>query len=238
MNRRRLALAAVVVAVLVPLGGLLWFESGIRAREAQRPEVGATFPALPGFADGETLPAAPGRLRIVTFARAGCGNCDRTITTLRRLNRAEVAAFDLIAVVAGAYEPEGNGDGPSLHRRSGRVRLEALWRRPRAARLSRRRTVPDSCGRHRRTSGGRVARFSGVRNRCALSDSGIRPPHAAAAGLLVAAGLVTVAARTLGPTMDRLAWAAALDPSAPAPGEVVRQQRRSDCGPAALKMVP
>ena len=65
----------------------------------------------------------------------------------------------------------------------------------------------------------------------------IRPPHAAAAGLLVAAGLVTVAARTLGPTMDRLAWAAALDPSAPAPGEVVRQQRRSDCGPAALKMV-
>lgn len=65
----------------------------------------------------------------------------------------------------------------------------------------------------------------------------IRPPHAAAAGLLVAAGLVTVAARALGPTMDRLAWAAALDPSAPAPGEVVRQQRRSDCGPAALKMV-
>lgn len=65
----------------------------------------------------------------------------------------------------------------------------------------------------------------------------IRPPHAAAAGLLVAAGLVTVAARVLGPTMDRLAWAAALDPSAPAPGEVVRQQRRSDCGPAALKMV-
>lgn len=65
----------------------------------------------------------------------------------------------------------------------------------------------------------------------------IRPPHAAAAGLLVAAGLVTVASRALGPTMDRLAWAAALDPSAPAPGEVVRQQRRSDCGPAALKMV-
>ena len=65
----------------------------------------------------------------------------------------------------------------------------------------------------------------------------IRPPHAAAAGLLVAAGLVTVAARALGPTMDRLAWAATLDPSAPAPGEVVRQQRRSDCGPAALKMV-
>ena len=65
----------------------------------------------------------------------------------------------------------------------------------------------------------------------------IRPPHAAAAGLLVAAGLVTVAARALGPAMDRLAWAAALDPSASAPGEVVRQQRRSDCGPAALKMV-
>lgn len=111
MNRRRLAIAAVVVAVLAPLGGLLWFESGIRARQAQRPEVGATFPALPGFADGETLPAAPGRLRVVTFARAGCGNCDRTITTLRRLNRTEDPAFDLIAVVAGAHEPEANGDG-------------------------------------------------------------------------------------------------------------------------------
>lgn len=65
----------------------------------------------------------------------------------------------------------------------------------------------------------------------------VRPPQAAAAGLLLAAGLVTVAARALGPTMDRLAWAAALDPSAPAPAELVRQQRRSDCGPAALKMV-
>ncbi len=59
----------------------------------------------------------------------------------------------------------------------------------------------------------------------------------AAAGLLLAAGLVTVAARALGPTMDRLAWAAALDPAAPAEGEIVRQQSRSDCGPAALKMI-
>ena len=37
--------------------------------------------------------------------------------------------------------------------------------------------------------------------------------------------------------MDRVAWATSLDPSAEAPGEVVRQQTRSDCGPAALKMV-
>ena len=59
----------------------------------------------------------------------------------------------------------------------------------------------------------------------------------AGASLLLAAGLVTVATRTLGPTMDRLTWAAALDPSASAQGEIVRQQRRSDCGPAALKMV-
>lgn len=109
MNRRRLAIATVVVAVLAPLGGLLWFESGIRARQAQRPEVGATFPALPGLADGEALPASPGRLRVVTFARAGCGNCDRTITTLRRLNRTDGPSFDLIAVVAGAHAPEANG---------------------------------------------------------------------------------------------------------------------------------
>ncbi|MDE2691477.1 MAG: hypothetical protein OXI49_13250 [Acidobacteriota bacterium] len=108
MNRRRLAIATVTLAVLAPLGGLLWFESGLRARQAQRPEVGAVFPALPGFADGEDLPASPGRLRVVTFARAGCGNCDRTITALRRMARAEGPAFDLIAVVAGAHAPEAN----------------------------------------------------------------------------------------------------------------------------------
>ncbi len=111
MNRRRLALATLAVAVLVPVGGLIWFESGLRTRQAQRPQVGAAFPALPGMADGERLPAAPGRLRVVTFARAGCGNCDRTITTLRRLARSEGPAFDLIAVVAGADSPEPGGIG-------------------------------------------------------------------------------------------------------------------------------
>jgi len=59
----------------------------------------------------------------------------------------------------------------------------------------------------------------------------------AAAGLLVTAGLFVLAARAVGPTFDRLAWASSLDPSAPGPGTVVRQMKRSDCGPAALKMV-
>ncbi len=111
MNRRRLAVATVAVGVLAPLGGLLWFESGIRAREAQRPEVGTLFPALPGLADGDALPASPGRLRVITFARAGCGNCDRTITALRRMARTEGPAFDLIAVVAGSDSPELDSGG-------------------------------------------------------------------------------------------------------------------------------
>lgn len=110
MNRRRLALAAVAVAVLAPIGGLLWFESGLRARQAQRPEVGAVFPSLPGLADGQTLPASPGRPRVVVFAKAGCGNCDRTITALRRIARAEGPTFDLIAVVAGAHAPEADDE--------------------------------------------------------------------------------------------------------------------------------
>lgn len=59
----------------------------------------------------------------------------------------------------------------------------------------------------------------------------------AAAGLLLATGLVAVAVRAVGPTLDRIAWAASLDPTAPGLGQVVRQQKRSDCGPAALKMV-
>ena len=110
MNRRKLAIAAVAVAVLAPLGGLLWFESGLRSRQAQRPKVGAVFPSLPGLADDQALPASPGRPRVVVFARAGCGNCDRTITTLRRLNRDEGGAFDLIAIVAGAHAEDGGED--------------------------------------------------------------------------------------------------------------------------------
>lgn len=107
MNRRRLAIAIVAVAVIGPIGGLLWFESRLEARLSLRPEVGTVFPALPGLADGESLPASPGRLRVVTFAKAGCGNCDRTIATFRRLVEAGETGFDLIAVVAGsdAVEP-------------------------------------------------------------------------------------------------------------------------------------
>lgn len=71
----------------------------------------------------------------------------------------------------------------------------------------------------------RPDRFAGRRRRLA------------AASLLIAAGLATVAVRAVRPTVDRLVWAAALDPSAPAHGELVRQQKRTDCGPAALKMV-
>ncbi len=111
MTRRRLAIAIVAVAVIGPIGGLLWFESRIEARLSLRPEVGTVFPSLPGLADGESLPASPGRLRVVTFAKAGCGNCDRTIATFRRLLAAGEADFDLIAVVADsdAVEPGGTG---------------------------------------------------------------------------------------------------------------------------------
>ncbi|MCY3969244.1 MAG: redoxin family protein [Acidobacteria bacterium] len=102
MNRRRLAIAIVTLAVLGPLGGLIWFESNLDARRSQRPEVGMVFPALPGLAEGESLPASPGRLRVVTFAKAGCGNCDRTIAALRRLAASGESDFDLIAVVSDA----------------------------------------------------------------------------------------------------------------------------------------
>lgn len=100
MNRRRLAIAILTLAVVGPLGGLIWLESNLEARRSQRPEVGMVFPALPGLAEGESLPASPGRLRVVTFARAGCGNCDRTIVALRRLAATGEGDFDLIAVVA------------------------------------------------------------------------------------------------------------------------------------------
>ena len=113
MNRRRLALAIVAVAVIGPIAGLLWFESRLEARLSLRPEVGALFPALPGLADGESLPASPGRLRVVTFAKAGCANCDRTLATFRRLLAAGKTDFDLIAVVAGAEVTESGDTGVS-----------------------------------------------------------------------------------------------------------------------------
>ncbi len=106
MNRRRIAIAIVALAVIGPIGALFWFESRLEARLSQRPEVGMVFPALPGLADGESLPASLGRLRVVTFAKAGCGNCDRTIATFRRLAADSEIDFDLIAVVADAETTE------------------------------------------------------------------------------------------------------------------------------------
>ena len=136
MNRRRLATAAVVLAVAAPLGGLLWFESGLRAREAQRPRVGAPFPALPGLADGDRLPTSQGRSRVVVFAKAGCGNCDRTIVTLRRLARDGGEPFDLIAVVADSDDDAPKVEGiartvadpdASLSRRFGVIHVPLVF---------------------------------------------------------------------------------------------------------------
>ena len=59
----------------------------------------------------------------------------------------------------------------------------------------------------------------------------------AAACLFFAIALLAVAVRAAGPALNRLAWAASIDPTAPAVGQIVRQQKTSDCGPAALKMV-
>jgi len=109
--RRRFAAVTVAVAVVVPLAGLIWFGSSLDSRVSQRPGVGTVFPALPGLADGESLPASSGRRRVAVFARAGCANCDRTITTLRRLATDADPGFDLIAVVpgTGAVGPKASG---------------------------------------------------------------------------------------------------------------------------------
>jgi len=109
--RRRLAAVTVALAVALPLGGLVWFGSSLDNRVAQRPGVGTVFPALPGLADGESLPPSPGRRRVAVFARAGCANCDRTIATLRRLAGDADPGFDLIAVVAGTETAGPKADG-------------------------------------------------------------------------------------------------------------------------------
>ncbi len=99
MKRQRLALIVVLVAVAVPLVGLLLVEAQLRERLSRRPEVGSIFPVLAASAE-ETDHDSSGRQRVVVFAKAGCGNCDRTISTLARLAVKE--EFDLTAVVVGS----------------------------------------------------------------------------------------------------------------------------------------
>lgn len=107
MKRRRLALIVVLVAVVVPLVGLLLVEAQLRERLSRRPEVGAVFPALSASAD-ETDSDSLGRRRVVVFAKAGCGNCDRTISTLGQLVVRE--DYDLTAIVAGSTVESVDGE--------------------------------------------------------------------------------------------------------------------------------
>jgi len=111
VKRQRLALIVVLVAVVVPLAGLLLVEAQLRERLSRRPEVGALFPALSEFSE-EAHPPSPGRRRVVVFAKAGCGNCDRTISTLGRLVVQE--DYDLTAVVAGSVVESTGGEGSTL----------------------------------------------------------------------------------------------------------------------------
>ncbi|MDE2689336.1 MAG: hypothetical protein OXI49_02420 [Acidobacteriota bacterium] len=111
MKRQRIALIVVLVAVVVPLVGLLLAEAQLRERLSRRPEVGSVFPAPPEFWE-EDHPASPSRRRVVVFAKAGCGNCDRTISTLGRLVIQE--DYDLTAVVAGSAVESAGGEGGTL----------------------------------------------------------------------------------------------------------------------------
>ncbi len=100
MKRQRVAVVLVLVAVLAPLAGLLIVELRLRERLAQRPPVGAVFPPLQRSAHDQTPLASVGKPQVVVFAKASCGNCDRTIATLVRLAVKE--DLDLVAVVAGS----------------------------------------------------------------------------------------------------------------------------------------
>lgn len=133
MKRRRIAMTVVLVAVLVPLAGLLLVETQLRERLSRRPEVGAVFPALSVSAE-ETDSDSPDRRRVVVFAKAGCGNCDRTISTLGRLVGQE--DYDLTAIVAGSAVDSAGGEGAvrfipdpdgSLSRRFGVVQVPLVF---------------------------------------------------------------------------------------------------------------
>ncbi len=133
MKRQRLALMVVLVAVAVPLVGLLLVEAQLRERLSRRPEVGSVFPALSASAH-ETDPDSLGRRRVVIFAKAGCGNCDRTISTLGQLVVQE--DYDLTAIVAGSTVESVDGEDTfrlipdpdgSLSRRFGVVQVPLVF---------------------------------------------------------------------------------------------------------------
>ena len=108
VKRQRVALVVVLVAVLAPLAGLLWVEARLGERVSRRPQVGTVFPDLPAF-EQAYAPVAPDRRRVVIFAIAGCGNCDRTISTLGHLAVKE--NYDLTAVVAGSAAGTARSEG-------------------------------------------------------------------------------------------------------------------------------
>ena len=133
MKRQRLALMVVLVAVAVPLVGLLLVEAQLRERLSRRPEVGAIFPALSASSE-EADPDPAGRRRVVVFAKAGCGNCDRTISALGQLVVQE--DYDLTAVVAGSTIDSVDGEDTfriipdpdgSLSRRFGVVQVPLVF---------------------------------------------------------------------------------------------------------------
>lgn len=54
---------------------------------------------------------------------------------------------------------------------------------------------------------------------------------------MLATALVLAATSLASPVLNRLAWLASHDPTAPGTEEVIRQGGRSDCGASALRMV-
>ncbi len=108
MTRQSIALIVILAAVLVPLVGLLVVESQLRERLSRRPEVGVVFPALPGTGEEQPVLEATGKRQVVVFAKSGCGNCDRTITTLARL--AVDQQLGLTVIVAGLAAAEARNE--------------------------------------------------------------------------------------------------------------------------------
>lgn len=133
MKRQRIAVALVLLAVAVPLVGLLVIELRLRGRLAQRPEVGTVFPALPPASEGQFVSDTAGRRQIVIFAKASCSNCDRTIATLARLAPKE--DFKLVAVIAGSEVAVTNATalrvipdpGGDLARRFGVIKVPLVF---------------------------------------------------------------------------------------------------------------
>ena len=116
MSRRGIAVLLVSIVVCLPLYLLDRIDADLRSSRSRRPSVGMRFPKLSLDLSSEVQGPSPDdpseRLRVVSFVRAGCARCERTLATLHRLSNDYESTPAMLAIV---FNPTGIELGETHH---------------------------------------------------------------------------------------------------------------------------